>query len=242
MKVLYKFVVWGDNVSLLSMYSKLREEMPVFFEMEKIDSLVNLKSFSSPEKSDFDFIYFEVNKFNFQYFVKELIQYKDVLRPWLKFFMITSSVDDSRRKFFSKLIRKLFGHYLIEIAYSEEYEQFSFEFVEFLLSLPKKKIILADGKLVEIDFLQRIISIVGSGKKCQLSNTESQLFRQLFLSWEENRKYVEERRLKNISRENSLPVLLSRLRKKLLILSEISNESFFSVKNNRKYGYFLEEE
>jgi len=238
MKFLYRFLVWGDNVALLSMYSKLRLEFPIFFEMKKVDSVDYVVS--KCNFHDYDFIYFEINKYNYAYFTDEIRKYKEELSAWLKFFTITSSVEDSKKENVSRLIRNTFGHSTVEIAYIDKYEHFSFEFMEFLLFLPKKKILLSDKRTLEIDFLSKSIFIINTDKKYKLSDAESELLKHLFISWEENRKYVEEIKLKGISKENSLPVLLSRLRKKLRYLSEVEKQ-FLSISKDRKYGYFLEE-
>ncbi|MEO2068138.1 MAG: hypothetical protein ABGX27_01335 [Desulfurobacteriaceae bacterium] len=238
MKFLYRFLVWGDNVALLSMYSKLRLEFPVFFEMKRVDSVGYVVS--KCNICDYDFIYFEINEYNYTYFTDEIRKYKEELSIWLKFFTITSSVEDLKKENVSKLIRNIFGHSTVEIAYIDKYEHFSFEFMEFLLFLPKKRIFLSDKRILEVDFPSKSIFVVNTEKKCKLSDAESELLRHLFMSWEENRKYVKEIKFKGISKENSLPVLLSRLRKKLRYLSEVE-KLFLSISKDRKYGYFLEE-
>jgi hypothetical protein len=254
MKILYDFVVWGDSMTLAYMYSKLKDEYPIYFRMKRVDSLKELNSrFFSRKRKDpsscidvsLDFIYLGINRHNMDSFIREVTEvkrYRDSFFELFAFFSIDSSVENNEDKqYIVENIEKLFERSQVGISYSSEYELFSFEFIRFLLSLPRKRVLLPNGKTVNVDFYQKVISVSDSDRTYNLSNAESHILKQLFISWEENKRYVTEIKLRNISKKESLPVLLSRLRKKILLLSELVNTELFSIKKSRRYGYFLED-
>ena len=239
MKILYKIATWGDDIGLLSMYQKLKLDFPLIsLKVKKISSVQILDSLE--QEFSFDFVYFEINDLTLKFFIEEMKLYREILSLYPKFFTIMSSISNKEKKELVRLIEYYFGHSLLQIAYSDDYKQFCFEFIEFLLNIPKKRVVFSDGKVIEIDFQKKSISFIGERRKCYLSCSENELFKQLFLSWEENRKYVQELKLKKVSGSKSISVLISRLRKKLHFLSAFSKE-VISIGNDKKRGYFLEE-
>lgn len=184
---------------------------------------------------DFDFIYFEFSKELVESFMIDCVRAPLHKRP--KFFNLTPLPIKDREELL-EFLTKSYSYTEFDVFFHEEESFFKFSFLKFLISLPKKRIVLDNGKVIEVDFYKKSVTLKEGGKqrKLYLSTTEAEILKELILAWEENKKYVKEFRAEEVSSEGSLTVLLSRLRKKLNLLIK---DPVFSIKKDRKRGYFL---
>jgi hypothetical protein len=231
LKIRYLGLSIGTPLMLQKVISEIKEEYPIEFSIK----VSTCRGALPVPITDIDFIYFEFSRELLYTFKEECFEILHYRRP--KFFNL-SLLDIDERKEVLNFLTKHFSFTEFDVFFQNHAYFFKFYFLKFLLSLPRKRVIFRDNRVVEFDFFKKEIVIREGGKfkKLFLSNTEAEILRELLLAWEENKKYVREFRAEEVSSEGSLAVLLSRLRRKLTLFTK---GPLFSIKKDRKKGYFL---
>jgi len=235
MKTFYTIAIWGDTLFFMNVVSQIKRKFPIAFKMVRIEFLEDFK------RNDYDIIYLGINKYNFFYFTRKLKEISLCLYNSFKFIVVSCSLDEKERKILISKLEEVFGHWKIHIMFNNV-DNMLFEFMNFILYMPKKKIVFSDGKIVEFDFNRKVVRLFdtdGTLKRgISLSAGESDLFRCMLCFWEDNKKYVTKELLSNFVSEESILVILHRLKKKFFDLFKEEEESIY-IKNEKKRGYFI---